>query len=326
MVVNLVSMTTTNAVTAGGAPLALPRLIRRPFTMADAQRAGVRIAEVRRLLAAGVVRRVLLGVYLDSSVPHSVEIRCQALRISLPERPSVICDRTAAWLHGVDCFSIAELEWVPRVECVVPVDGSRVRREHCSGRRRGLLPRDIQELHGLQVTTPLRTALDLARMLRSRSALAATDGLMRECGVTNAQMKAELGRFKGFRGVIQLRSIADLASPLAESAGESWTRMVLIEAGLPRPTLQHWVYEDGLPVYRLDLAYVKAKVAVEFDGVDFHTSPEQRLADERRRAWLRARGWTVIVVTRESFTATAINAWTSEVREALRPRPGYRWR
>jgi very-short-patch-repair endonuclease len=71
---------------------------------------------------------------------------------------------------------------------------------------------------------------------------------------------------------------------------------------------------------RLDLAYRRARVAVEYDGEEFHTSPEDSEHDEERRAALRRAGWIVIVVDRAGLTAAGRQAWLRELREALRER------
>lgn len=79
----------------------------------------------------------------------------------------------------------------------------------------------------------------------------------------------------------------------------------------------HGVY---IPTYRLDFAYVQARVCVEYDGLESHEkSEEQRRADRERRAWLREHGWTVIVVRLGDFTGEALDRWIGEVREAIRP-------
>lgn len=95
-------------------------------------------------------------------------------------------------------------------------------------------------------------------------------------------------------------------------------RLAIEDAGLPRPVPQHWVTLGGQPLFRLDLAYPHARVAIEYDGHDFHTSDEQKKADEARRRWLRDHGWTVIVLTKDSFDADALAAWLGELRAALR--------
>ena len=94
---------------------------------------------------------------------------------------------------------------------------------------------------------------------------------------------------------------------------------------MPAPEPQYWIVIGGVPTYRLDLAYPRARVVIEYYGEEFHTSDEDKEADEKRREWLEAHGWTVIVVTKESFTDAALAQWIGEVRlalaEAQRPRP-----
>ena len=119
------------------------------------------------------------------------------------------------------------------------------------------------------------------------------------------------------RGVIQLRQLIEIAHALSESPGESATRLVIIDAGLPAPELQHWVTVNGVPTYRLDLAYPAHRVAVEYDGREFHDSPEQRARDAARRRWLREHGWTVIVVTKDDL-ASGSSRWLDLLARELR--------
>lgn len=75
--------------------------------------------------------------------------------------------------------------------------------------------------------------------------------------------------------------------------------------------------DDGVRVYRLDLAYPHAKIAIEYDGEEFHTSERQRRRDEECREWLRRRGWYVIVVTKTSFGDESLRGWIDELRAVL---------
>ena len=72
---------------------------------------------------------------------------------------------------------------------------------------------------------------------------------------------------------------------------------------------------DGVPTYRLDFAYRRARVVVEYDGEEAHEGREAE--DEERRAWLRRHGWTVIVVRIGDFTGEALDRWLDELRSAL---------
>jgi hypothetical protein len=127
-------------------------------------------------------------------------------------------------------------------------------------------------------------------------------------------------RFRRRRGVVQLRQLIAMADPRSESSGESWTRLEIIDHAIPWPELQWWIEIDGVPTYRLDLAWPRSKVAVEYDGEEFHTSDAQRERDRERREWLRDHGWVVIVVDKDSFTAEAVDEWIAELRTALRLR------
>jgi hypothetical protein len=141
------------------------------------------------------------------------------------------------------------------------------------------------------------------------------------CGVTREQMLAELPRYFRRRGVVQLRQLVPLADPRAESPGESWVRISIVDAGLPAPEPQCSVHDEyGEPVFRLDLAYPLSKVSIEYDGREYHQSLQRREHDRLRREWLEQRGWTVIVVCKDDFTPEALASWLGELRTGLRVR------
>jgi hypothetical protein len=298
---------------------ALDALHKGPFTLQEALAAGLTRTRLNSLVLQRRVRRVVHGVYAETSLPDTLDNRMAALHKVM--RPHVVvCGRTAAWLYGVDMLSYAELEILPGAEtCVLPTQ-NRMRHADCKGARRELSASDVVRLGPLCVTSPLRTALDLGCELRRRDALAALDWFLRLEYFDQSALLGELGRFARRRGVVQLRELAALADGRAESPGESWTRISLIDEGLPVPELQWRVMHNGRELFRLDLAYRKHKVCVEYDGEEFHDTPEARAHDEARRAWLRAHGWIVIVVRKEAFAADARLAWVSEVRTALASR------
>lgn len=195
-----------------------------------------------------------------------------------------------------------------------------------NGRNRSLAPEDVVEIQGLLVTAPLRTALDLGCILQRRDALAALDGFRRSFGFERDDLARSAVRYFRRRGVVQLRELIPLTDPRAESARESWTRLAILDAGLPSPVPQFEIESGGVVLFRLDLAFPEHRVAVEYDGAEFHDSPAQRSYDESRRAWLRAHGWTVIVVRRGDFTGRQLQAWLARLRTALwSPYSNLRW-
>ncbi|MGZ5417795.1 MAG: DUF559 domain-containing protein [Nocardioides sp.] len=292
-----------------------------PFTVRQALERGMSRRALDELVATHEIRRVLTGVYVRSDLPDTIELRVASAKLVFPPFV-VLCDRTAAWIWGVDTFDYLELEFLPPLETWSLRGRARVRRKGCSGGNRDLRTSDFVMIDGVLVTTPLRTALDLACRLRRRAALAALDAFMREHGLTREQLRRELVRYYRRRGVVQARRLVGLADGRAESAGESWTRMEMSDHGLPAPELQWWIFVDGVPTFRLDMAYPKHKVAVEYDGREFHEGTDNEERDEARRTWLRDQGWTVIVVTKDMFTPEAIDEWIQEIRDALAGRPG----
>jgi hypothetical protein len=290
-----------------------------PFTAAEVEKNGISRERLRNAVASRDVVRVLRGVYLRSDVVLDTKTKAAAAS-KVVSSHSVICDRTAAWLHGIDVMRYAELESVPPLETYTFRGHRATDRPECSGGSRDLLAEDWQWIGELRVTTPLRTALDLACNLPRREAMAALDAFMRAFGLTHAEMQRLLRRYRRRRGVVQARELVPLADGRAESGGESWTRLEIVTRGLPTPKPQHWIVIDGVPTFRLDLAYPHARVVVEYDGEEYHSDPEARERDEARRDWLRRHKWHVIVVTKDSFTAEACDQWIRELRTVLAER------
>lgn len=295
-----------------------------PFTTAQAHQCGVTDAELRALVRRGVVRRVVRGVMVNAAVPDTIESRAAALSLVVPES-AVVTDRTAAWLHGVSILPRTARTVTPPLS-MYQRTGTRVRRPGIDGGTRQLLAGDVMFVRGIQVTTPLRTALDLGRSLWRFDALAAMDGFVR-MGVSKQQMLQEIDRFKGFRGVVQLRDLAPLADGRAESPGESALRLHWYDAGLPPPELQWWVHDDhGVPIFRLDMALPELLFCAEYDGIEFHSDLGAVRRDVSRRDWLtHHRSWAIEVFRHESVYGRMGDA-TSRLAAAYNQIRGGSWR
>lgn len=291
----------------------------QPFRGRDIAELGITRHQLRVLVESGRVRRVLQGVYADAELEDSVELRARAVALVAPPH-HVVCDRTAAWIHGVDIFLGSELDVLPPVDTCSVGAGKASTRAGVSGHTRALSPRDVTTVHGVSVTTPLRTALDLGCRLVRKDALAVMDALCRAHAIAPRGLGRELKRFRGRRGVVQLKELVALVDPRAESARESWTRLAIHDAGLPVPDLQHWVVVDGERRYRLDLAYPGRRIAVEYDGFADHRRTKQQMErDIERRQWLHDHGWTVIIIRVGDFSGAAQDRWLDELRHALAP-------
>lgn len=281
-------------------PSELP--IDAPFTTAQAAGVGVRRDVLTRLVRSGLIRRVVDGVYVDAVVPDTSLTRARAVALVIPAT-AVVCDESAAWVHGVDLDPPQAHVVAPPVSVFQLPGNTRVRKSGCAGGERGLAARDITVVDGVPVLTPLRLACDLGRLRPRDQALGAIDALARTAGLTAADIEREIPRFRGMRGVIQLRDLAPRVDGRAMSPPESWVRLRCQDGGLPELTPQVEVRRGGQPwgeLAVLDLANEQLRFAVEYDGDDWHTSDDQRAHDRRRRGWLtREESWGIVVLKRE---------------------------
>ncbi len=275
-----------------------------PFTRRIANDAGITDKQLSRLVRDGLLRHPVRGVYVASQAPDDISMRIAMLRLVVPCGCFVV-DRTAAWLHGAP-MALAPNDHLapPSVAMFRHADHGRLRNSLARSGERTVLAGDLMEVGGICVTTPLRTALDLGRLLRRDRALACLDALLRLGVFTRDELLAELGRLKGQRGIRQLRVLAPLADGRAQSPGESVLRLRWIDAGLPRPQLQIEIIEGGRAIYYLDIGLEELLFAVEYDGEDWHSSGTDHEYDADRRDWLsRRRGWVI-----KPFRSNGVNS------------------
>ena len=140
----------------------------------------------------------------------------------------------------------------------------------------------------LPTTTALRTGFDLARHLPLAEAVAAVDAILYSRKVNESELNAYVEARAGWSGVAQARRVVELAEPATESLMESVLRMVLVQAGCPRPEVQHWICDQhGLRLGRVDLWYERARLAIEYDG-EWHR--DNLVSDNRRQNLLLDQG------------------------------------
>ena len=271
-----------------GAPALLderfPLRLDRPFTTAQARAAGVGSDALTVLVRGGYVRRLLKGVYAAAQLPDSRELRGRAVALVAPPG-SVVCDWTACWYWtGVDRPG-AHLE-TPPLDVFRLRGHERLRNGLVRSGERWFLPSDVVPLAGdVLVTTPIRTAWDLGRLTPKILAIGGMDALARTGAFTVDELVDEVERFRRQRGVVQLRTVAPLVDPRAESTGESGLRLRWVECpGMPPPELQIPIIDaGGQELYRLDLGVEELRLGAEYDGEEHHTSEEDRLHDRSRR-------------------------------------------
>jgi hypothetical protein len=253
-------------------------------------------------------RAVLPNVYLPKQTQPSLEQRIAAAWLWSDQR-GTIAGTAAAALHGT--------KWIDEN---VPVELIHVNPRAPRGvltHRDILLEGEVQTLAGCSVTTPERTAFDIGRRAPRRSAVARLDALARATGFKVHDVLGIAACHPRARGLRQLETVLELVDPGAQSPRESYLRLLLIEAGLPRPNTQIPVFGvDGLPIAYLDMGWPVLMVAVEYDGDHHRVDRQQYLKDIRRLELLERLGWLIIRVVAEDHPAEVVR----RVRCALEAR------
>lgn len=278
-----------------------------PFTTETAHSAGLTNRHMHELMRSGHVRRLLKGVYVAATTPDRLDLRVAAMRLHVPPR-SVVCDRHAAWLIGAEMVLAPgeHLEAMP-LRVLRRRGGASLRNPLVVRGERDLADSDITEINGLAVTTPLRTCLDLGMVRWPSEALAGMNAMYRTGLVDKDLLVARSSGFRGRRFVTTLRAVAPLVHGRCESPPEDIMWLRCREAGLDLvPQVELW--HEGEFVARFDLADEQLKFAVEYDGAEWHTTPEQQARDRARRERARQLGWIVVVLVADDLFAQTLRA------------------
>lgn len=265
-------------------------------------------------IAAGVLTRgelrwnhtaLLPNIYLPKGVRPSVSTNAAAAWL-WRGRKGVVAGRSAAALYGVS--------WI---EETVPIEliGKHGRRQPGVTIRDERIGEDeICQVANLPVTTPARTALDLARRLPRDDAVAHLDALASKTGVTVQEVLSLAERYPHTRGIRQARESVALMDGGAETPRQTWLRLLLIDAGMPKPqTAIALADSDWETTVAIGWRGPKVGIDIAEDPVSDPYSIVQKIA----RAELRQRlGWFDIRVAPAHTTASIIY----RVRQALRQR------
>jgi hypothetical protein len=255
-----------------------------PFIGSEAVTGGVAShSQLRRKYT-----RVFRDVYVSEGTELTHVVRARAAWLWSGRR-GVIAGFSAASLHGS--------EWI---DAARPVDIIHDNRHALPGLQiwgDRLESDEFELIDGVAVTSPARTALDLACWYPSTSAVAAIDALMRATEVKVADAELLAARYRGRRGLERARVSLDLIDAGAQSPKETWLRLVLVQAGLPRPQTQIPVRDEFGDVFAyLDMGWEDVKVAVEYDGEQHRSDRRQYTWDVRRLEMVERRGWILVRV------------------------------
>jgi hypothetical protein len=158
-----------------------------------------------------------------------------------------------------------------------------------------LPPTDVTRHHGIPVTTPQRTILDLADTVDERRLARVVHEAEVQRLVTNSELRAR-------RLPPKLRAIVAEGPVRTRSELEEATYDLLRRNGFPHPDTNTTL--PGLPLWvEVDFHFPGTPLVLEVDGGRFHNTRWRRQLDARKQAILEAAGYRVIRLTWEQVTA-----------------------
>jgi very-short-patch-repair endonuclease len=167
---------------------------------------------------------------------------------------------------------------------------------------------DVDGCDGIPVTCPVRTLIDLACLLGQPSLERAVNAADRLDLVDPERLRAALGRYRGERGVAQLRKMLDRKTfRLTDSELERRFLRIVAEAGLPVPeTGRH------LNGFKVDFFWPDLGLVAETDGLRYHRTASQQTKDR-----VRDQAHAVAGLTTLRFTHAQVRYEPEQVRRTL---------
>jgi hypothetical protein len=250
------------------------------------------------------LRSRYVALHRDVYVPRDAELT-PALRAKAcwlrSRRRGILAGLSASALHGA--------RWIDPSWPAAIIDTNRREAPGVQVWEERIEPDEITVVNQMRVTTPARTALDLARRYPRGIAIAAVDALMQATELKMADVEPLVDRYRGRHGMKAARAALELVDGGAQSPKETWLRLLLMSAGFPRPQTQIAVRNEwGWAEAYLDMGWEDIKVAVEYDGDQHRSSRAQYVKDIRRLEMVEQRyGWIMIRVVAEDHPDDVIS-------------------
>lgn len=277
-------------------------------TLAQLRAIGLSLGEIRERNDQGWLIRRHTGVYAVGHVPRTRESRWLAAVLALGQ--GAVLSHVAAGAHW------RMLAGAAITEVIVPTTAGRPKRDGIVVHRQRLPASHVTVHHGIPVTTPIRTMLDLAAVLSLGALARAFEQAQVLHQLPPAPLAAEVLSRPRHRGNAKLRRILIGAVDPADVRSVLELRFLRMCAsyGLPRPEVN-----VRIGAWTPDFLWPEHRLVVETDGFDFHRTAAARRRDAAKDAFLRGEGLEVIRLTwadvaeLTAATAARIRAATSVV-------------
>jgi hypothetical protein len=262
---------------------------------------GWSIDEVLRLSRSGALERIRRGAYdqapADDLDPRERHRRLIAATVMQTSTDGVVSHMSAAVLHRLPTWR----RQLARVHLTRDQPGGGKIRRYVHLHVAPLPEDEVAMVGDHRVTAIPRTVLDLLRTLPMEHGVPIGDAALR--GGLRPEDLAEVAlRCHGWPGMRSARRSAAFLDRRSESVGESYSRVVMVRAGIPRPTPQYEVWDGHVLVGRADFGWEELRTLGEFDGKVKYAEllqPGQTASDvvyqeKCREDALRDLGWQVV--------------------------------
>lgn len=259
--------------------------VNRPFTRADAVRAGLPPSVLR----TSRFRRIFRGVYISAPVSDSPLLRAEAALVIHPAG-AFASHTSAARVFGLP------VPTDPVEHVTVLSDRERrarpeIRAHVASGEPRVVVHR------GVRVSHPFRMFVELAAMLSLVDLVVVGDALVKVFRVPARRLVEECEASTDSHAAAATTA-ARMVRDDVDSPMETRLRMLIVLAGLPEPTVNHTLLDDlGRLRRRLDLSYPELRLIIEYDGRQHIEREASWESDLERREELEDGEWRILVVT-----------------------------
>jgi very-short-patch-repair endonuclease len=243
---------------------------------------------IEHRLASGRLHRLHQGVYAVGRRSVGPNGRWMAAVLACgPKAVLSYSSAAALWQIGFEEREVIEVSISSPYQRRRP--GLRIHR------RPSLWPEDVTARHGIPVTTPVQTLIDLALRLDRRGVERAVNEADKYDLVHPPELREALDERVGEPGVATLRQILDRRTfRLTKEELERRFLPLARKAGLPVPFTGQWVNEFEVDFFWPDLGLV-----VETDGLRYHRTPAEQARDRERDQAHTAAGLTQLRFTHE---------------------------
>jgi very-short-patch-repair endonuclease len=263
--------------------------------------AGLTRWQVRALVDEGRLVAIRHGVYATAEAVAAAKRRpelrhailAMAAMLATSSRPVVASYDTAARLHGIDLLHEPPEDLVTLTR---PPGRAAMRGQQTRYVAARLFRGHVTKRHGVPVTTPARTVIDLARSTPFMDGVVVADSALHLGLVNKRELAAVLDRCGSWPGGERARRVVAFSDRRAESVLESCARVVFERNGLEPPELQAYIRTTEAD-YRVDFYWPEYRTIAEADGKKKYTDPANAIAQLRRDEHLRDTGRHVLHFT-----------------------------